>query len=384
MNFVKSSNFKKYFVPGIVFQSVVIAGGYGTGRELVEFFLSYGTVGGLIGITFIATIIWSLVCAATFEFARVFKAYDYRTFFSKLLGKGWWVYEVCYFVLLLIVLAVIASTAGSILNEIFGISYYIGVIGMMIGVGFLVFNGSEAIEKFLSYWSFLLYGIYVLFLIACFLNYGHNIGLSITSGEMKSGWALGGFKYAFYNLGIIPAVLFSTRHIETRKEAIGSGILAGVIGIIPGILLYLAMIGQYPEILNVPVPTNYILDILGARFFQISFQIILFGTLIETGTGFIFAVNERFSSVYKEKGKSMSGRFTTLLTVILLVIGAFIAQFGLIGLIAKGYGTITWGFFIFYVIPVLTIGVYKIRRLDKNTSNNKLRKSYNGETESSI
>ena len=366
MNFVKSSNFKKYFVPGIVFQSVVIAGGYGTGRELVEFFLSYGTVGGLLGITFIATIIWSIVCAATFEFARVFKAYDYRTFFTKLLGKGWWVYELCYFVLLLIVLAVIASTAGNILNEIFGISYYIGVIGMMIGVGFLVFNGSEAIEKFLSYWSFLLYGIYILFLVACFLNYGDNIGTSLSSGEIKSGWALGGFKYAFYNLGIIPAVLFSTRHIETRKEAIGSGILAGIIGIIPGILLYLAMIGQYPEILNVPVPTNYILGILGARFFQISFQVILFGTLIETGTGFIFAVNERFSSVSKEKGEKLSGKFTTIMTIILLVTGAIIAQFGLIGLIAKGYGTITWGFFIFYVIPILTIGVYKIKLSDNN------------------
>ena len=45
MNFVKSDTFKKYFVPGIVFQSVVIAGGYGTGRELVEFFMKFGTLG---------------------------------------------------------------------------------------------------------------------------------------------------------------------------------------------------------------------------------------------------------------------------------------------------------------------------------------------------
>ncbi|MCG8481865.1 MAG: hypothetical protein MJA31_01005 [Clostridia bacterium] len=360
MNFVKSETFKKYFVPGIIFQSVVIAGGYGTGRELVQFFLGFGTLGGLIAMIAISTVVWSLVCAATFEFARFFKAYDYRTFFSNLLGKGWWIYEVCYFVLLLIVLAVIASSAGSILNEIFGIHYYIGVIGMMIGVGLLVFKGSEAIEKFLSYWSFLLYGVYILFLILCFTRFGSSILSSITGGSIEEGWALGGFKYAFYNLGIIPAVLFSVRHIETRKEAVGAGILAGVIGIIPGVLLYFAMIGLHPEILDATVPTNFILEKLNLPIFQIIFQVVLFGTLIETGTGFIFAVNERISSVHTEKNKEMPSWITPTLTIVLLIIGMFIAQFGLIGLIAKGYGTITWGFFIFYVIPILTLGIYKI------------------------
>ena len=76
MNFVNSNTFKKYFVPGIIFQSVVIAGGYGTGRELVEFFLNFGTLGGFIAMIAISGVIWSAVCAATFEFARVFKAYD--------------------------------------------------------------------------------------------------------------------------------------------------------------------------------------------------------------------------------------------------------------------------------------------------------------------
>ncbi len=372
MNFVKSDTFKKYFVPGIVFQSVVIAGGYGTGRELVEFFLNFGTLGGLLAMVFISTVIWSLVCAATFEFARVFKAYDYRSFFTKLLGKAWWLYEVCYFVLLLIVLAVIASTAGSILNEIFGLNYYVGVIGMMVGVGLLVFNGSEAIEKFLSYWSFLLYAVYIAFLVVCFTKFGDGIISSVFQGNMKSGWALGGFKYAFYNLGIIPAVLFSTRHIETRKEAIGSGIMAGIIGIVPGILLYLAMIGLYPDILTVAVPTNHILGVLGSPFFQITFQVVLFGTLIETGTGFIFAVTERINSVYKEKGETMPTKLTTTLTIALLIVGAVIAQFGLIGLIAKGYGTITWGFFVFYVVPVCTIGVWKIKQQDNALENRKV------------
>ena len=41
--------FRKYLLPGFVFQSIVIGGGYGTGRELVEFFLKFGPWAGCWG-----------------------------------------------------------------------------------------------------------------------------------------------------------------------------------------------------------------------------------------------------------------------------------------------------------------------------------------------
>lgn len=363
MRFMSSPAFRKYFVPGIVFQSVVIAGGYGTGREIVEYFLQFGTLGGLIAMLCISMVIWSLVCAATFEFARVFKAHDYRTFFKKLLGPFWVLYEICYQILLLLVLAVVAAAAGSILQEMFGLHYYVGVIGMMIGVGILVVKGKETIERVMSYWSFVLYGIYILFLIVAISRFGPQISAGLSQGDFQPGWVMGGFKYAFYNLGIIPAILFTTRHLETRKEAVGSGILAGVIGMIPALFLFLTMSSQYPDILGAVVPTHYVLTIIGSLALQIVFQVVLFGTLIETGAGFIYAVNERIASVYKEKKKEMPRGLTVALTVVLMILGAIIAQFGLIGLIARGYGTITWGFFIFYVLPVITIGIWKIKTI---------------------
>ena len=139
MFFMNSSIFKKYFLPGFVFQSVIIGGGYGTGRELVEYFLRYGPVGGIIGMTFITTIIWSFFLALTFEFARMFRAYDYRTFFKSLLGPFWSIYEIIYFLYLFVVLAVIGSAAGILLRDNFGIPYMVGVIIMLAGVGFLTF-----------------------------------------------------------------------------------------------------------------------------------------------------------------------------------------------------------------------------------------------------
>lgn len=45
--------------------------------------------------------------------------------------------------------------------------------------------------------------------------------------------------------------------------------------------------------------------------------------------------------------------------------GVAVSSFGLTGLIAKGYGTICWGFLIVYVIPMLTIGLAKISKANK-------------------
>lgn len=46
----------------------------------------------------------------------------------------------------------------------------------------------------------------------------------------------------------------------------------------------------------------------------------------------------------------------------LALMGLAISNFGLIGLIAKGYGTISWVFFILQGVALFTIGIYKIRQ----------------------
>lgn len=354
--------FQKYFLPGFVFQSVVIAGGYGTGRELVEFFLVYGPVGGLLAMVLVSMVVWSAVCAVSFEFSRRFRTFDYRHFFQRLLGRGWIAYELCYLVMLLLVLAVIAAAAGTILQELFGLPYAVGVAAIMAAVGLVVLGGTTAVERALATWSFVLYGAYVVFILLCFAQFGDAIGASLRAGEVRSGWAVGGIRYAAYNLAIIPAILFVVRHAERRSEAVTAGLLAGPIAMIPAILFYLAMIGQYPAVLDRPVPANFLLDLLGSRGFQLAFQLILFGTLIETGAGFIHAVNERIAGVYEERGGGMPAALRPGVAIFLLLLGTGLAQFGLIDLIARGYGTLTWLFLAVYVVPVLTVGLVKLRR----------------------
>lgn len=353
--------FRKYLLPGFVFQSVVIAGGYGTGRELAEFFLPYGPRGGLLAMVLVSTVIWSAVCAASFAFAHQYRSYDYRSFFRHLLGRGWFLFEGLYAVQLLLVLAVIAAAAGQILRETFGLPYAVGVVGIMLAVGLLTFWGTAPIERFLARWSFVLYGVYLLFFGWCFSRFGDAITTNLATVEVAGGWVVGGVKYAAYNLAIIPPVLFVTRHIETRREALTAGALAGPIAIVPGVLFYMAMVGQYPAVVQQPVPANFLLELLGSPLMQYTFQIVLFGTLIETGTGLLHGVNERVAGAFAERERAMPAWLRPVVALGLLLAGALLARLGLVSLISRGYGTITWGFLAVFVVPILTWGVWKMR-----------------------
>jgi uncharacterized membrane protein YkvI len=346
---------------------VVIAGGYGTGRELVEYFLQYGTLGGILGMLLITTVMWALMQAVTFEFSRVFKAYDYRTFFKSLIGKFWFIFEILYFIALLLVLAVVGSASGALLRDNFGIPYLAGVLLMLGAIGFLTFAGSGMIEKFFSGWAVMLYLVYVAFLIISIVKFGPQIQANLASASIKPGWALGGFKYALYSMTVVPAVLFSIRHIETRKEAVLSGIISGVIGIFPAFLFLIAITAFYPEILSEEIPAVFAIHKMVSFAFLIIYQVVLLGTLIQTGTGFIHAVNERIQSSLQARDKELPRWMRPVIAVVLLSIGFSLATFGIIALIAKGYGSLSWGVFIVYFIPLMTVGVYKIVKKAQNS-----------------
>jgi len=117
--------FRRFLLPGFVFQSLCIAGGYGTGRELVEFFLLFGPTGGLLGML-PATLIVSAGCLVAFELARMTRTYDYRSFLQVLLGRAWLLYEAAYLFAILLVLAVIGSATGALFTETLGIPGFVG------------------------------------------------------------------------------------------------------------------------------------------------------------------------------------------------------------------------------------------------------------------
>jgi uncharacterized membrane protein YkvI len=141
-----------------------------------------------------------------------------------------------------------------------------------------------------------------------------------------------------------------------------AGLLTGPIFIIPATLFFIAMVPHYPGIVDRPVPINYILEVLDLRWLQVAFVVMLVGTFIETGSGMIHAINERIAGVMKAVGKSLSGQNRALIAIGLLVGALLMSRFGIIDLISKGYGALAWAYMIILVLPVFTIGLWKIAK----------------------
>lgn len=352
--------FLRYLLPGLVFQGVVIGGGYATGRELAEFFLSHGPVGGLMSMA-VAALTWSLVMAASFELSRVTRSYDYKSFFQQLLGRFWFLYEFLLIILMVVVLSVIAAAAGEIAQGLLGAPALVGILLLLLAIGVLTFYGSHLIEQFMGSWSILLYASYFTLVVWSFTAFGDDIRRNFASASVGPGWVLDGVRYAGYNLATVPAVFFCLNHITRRRQAVGAGLLAGIIGMLPAVFLYVAMMGMYPEIGEAAIPSTELLARIGSNWFTVVFQLVLLGTLVQTGVGLIHSVNERIALTLASQGRSMPElarpAVATAMSVVALIMAS---QFGLVTLIAKGYGLLTFGFIAVFVVPVLSVGVYKI------------------------
>ena len=355
--------FKRYLLPGFVFEAAVIGGGYATGRELVEFFLPAGPAGGLLGMV-VTMLVWSVVLAISMELARRARAYDYRSFFKLLLGRGWFLFEVAYLLLSILVVAVMGAAAGEIVHDLFGAPKLVGSLAMIAAVGFVLFQANVAVEKFLSWSVGYLYLVYLVFVVWSVVAFGDRIAAGLAAEPVGSRWFLAGVTYAGYNVATIPAVLFCVRHLSRPREAVVAGLLAGPLGMLPGVAFYLAMIGFHDQIGAVALPSAFLLAQLGAPWFEWAFQIAVLMTLVDTGVAMLHAINERVAGAYEEQRRPMPRSLRPAIAVGMMLASVYAASaVGLIALIAEGYGLLTWAFIALLVVPVLTVGVVKLRRL---------------------
>lgn len=356
--------FRRWLLPGFVFQGVTIGGGYATGRELIEFFLPAGPVGGLLGML-VSMAVFGAVLAASFELVRLTRAYDYKSFFEVLLGRGWVLFEIAYILLLVVILAVIGAAAGEIAGRSFGLPPLAGTLALIGAIGLIVFHGSAVVEKATATLAIALYACYVVLIVWTFARFGDAIGQSFDA-PVGAGWAMSGITYAGYNLSCAAGVFFCVRHATSRRDTITAGLLAGPITMLPAVLFFTAMMAFPAEIGAQSLPSAYVLGQLGAPGFELVFQLVIFGTLVDTGAPMLHAINERIARTLESRGRTLprAARPALSLGVLLLSIYGATAV-GLVDLIAKGYGTLTWAFIVLMVIPVLTVGVWKIRTLSR-------------------
>ena len=195
----RSTWFQRFLLPGFAFKAVVIGGGYATGRELAEFFVSVGPQGGLLAMA-LSTLLFSLICVVTFLFARMHGSTDYRSFFRNLVGPFWVVFEAAYMFSFILILAVYGAAAGAIGVAMFGWPPLAGVMCLIGSIAAFTMFGNASVEWLFKYASFFLYGVYALFVFFTLRRFGAEAMQGLAVPAANDGWVLAGVTYTGYNV----------------------------------------------------------------------------------------------------------------------------------------------------------------------------------------
>ena len=347
-----------YLVPGAVMQSIMIGGAYGTGQEMIEFFTRFGIGGGVLGLC-VTLVAMAIIFALSLDVARKFQVFDYRRFARVLLGRAWPLYEIVAILLILLVLAVITAAAGSILAEEFGIPDIVGGALVFVAVGVLIFFGRGWVTTVLSFWSLFLYGVFAAYFVAAFTLLEPSV--EALEFGVEPGWFVSGLNYAFYNIAAIPIALYAAMAIETRRQALTAGMVGACIAVLPALMLHLSFAVDYPAVLDAELPVYQLLGKLDIRWLSVVYLVIIFGTFIETAAGSIQGIIERIEgAIFERRGGGLGAVKHGLIALGIMATAILCSRAGLINLIREGYSTIAWGFMLFYALPLVTVGIYKL------------------------
>lgn len=369
-----SGRFGSILLPAIILQSVLIGGGYASGREVVAYGAKFGSAGLLaVGGIFVGFTIMSI---AVFEFSRQFQTYDYKSYMQGIIWKGWPLFDLLFVVMATIVIAVMASAAGNIMEQTVGIPYLVGIVTIILVVAVLTYYGASLIERFKTLGTGFLYLAYLLFGILVLSQTWSDVTAVFASGNtvyvddasvttvMQSG-----ILYVGYNLAIFPAVFFVLHRQKTRKESIVSGLLAGVMMTLPFLLTYLCIMAFYPSesVMGAEVPWLPMLRSVAGPGVIAFYGIVIGWTLVETSVGAIHAIIDRIDA---DLERIDTGQFADvdgltrlqsgLLGGGILVAATLLSRVGIIALVAQGYTIMAYFFIALFAVPTLTIGVWRI------------------------
>ncbi|MDG1231281.1 MAG: hypothetical protein P8P91_03365 [Pseudomonadales bacterium] len=353
------SRFYRVFVlPSAVFLSVIFGGSYGSGQEMVQFVTSAGPSGGYYSLLVVG-LTWGLLLGTSFELARRFSTYEYSGFMQVLLKRGAVVYEIAILLAMLLVLAICASGAGSVITEHFGISVWIGSLGLLLLAALLNYFGRQVVER-----TMILSIVVLLSLLAmlCFTALAtSNTDVLVTTQTTNP--ILSGGQYAIANGGFIPLLLYCGRGVRSGAESFTAGFIAAGVTIIPGILLHTSLLTNYPQVLQETLPTYAVINQLMSPTFLSIYVVVLFVMITQTAVGMLQGLVDRTDAFWLAKtGSPLTNLSHAALAAGMIGISMLLSTIGFVALIAQGYNILVLVFIVIFIVPLFTYGAYLLMR----------------------
>lgn len=279
------------FQIAVTYIGTVIGAGFATGREIVEFFISYGVL-GFLGILLTGLFfIWIGTKIMILAHRKSFHSYEQLNQF--LFGKKLaWVVNLFFLAILFSGTSVMTSGTGSVFKEQLGLPAQWGIFLILILCFFAVLKGIKGIFIVNS----LVVPIMVSFsiLIAVFTIGADPIRSleNVISFPSSGGWLLSALTYVSLNLAMAQAVLVPLGKEIDDERALRRGGFWGGFGLTMLLIISYLVLSQLPGVARFDIPMAELVKAFGP-FFHTLYVLVIFGEIFTTVIGNVFGLTRQ-------------------------------------------------------------------------------------------
>ena len=324
------NSFSKTFQVATVFIGTIVGAGLASGREIVQFFTSYGYK-SFIGIA-LCGVIYILICSMISTLSLKYNLKSYNELI-KLVSPGFFgkATDLITSAFLLSGAAIILAGGGDLIKQYFGVSKWVGIIIMAMFTLLVLLRDTQGLIEINSVivptLIFVISTIFILYLL--FAKDVLNINHIKTIPFSNKNWIISTLLYVSFNIVSSSGVIVPlSKEINSKKE-LHYGILLGAVFLtMLCIMINLMLMLNVPYIYKYPIPLLYVANPFG-NLIQILLLTVIWFEMFSTEVSDVYSVGKTISNAYSISYKKS--------IFIVLLIALPISQFGFVNLIKVLY-----------------------------------------------
>lgn len=297
---VQTKSLPRIFTYAGAIIAFLIGSGFATGQEILQYFTSYG-YWGIFGTGFLVLALITYVCV---EFLSVGQAKQFERpslIFHYYCGKHLGTFF-DYFSVLFVFLSftVMVAGAGAVLQEHYGLSRYIGGIGLAVAVGLTVWFGLSNLVDVIGKLGPLIVVIAVALGILGIVRNpqgvvdGNTLLPALELTQASTNWFLSGLSYVGFCMLWLAAFLTALgKTARSRKEAASGGLLGGIIFSAACIVVGLGLLANIARVNGTEIPMLVLAADLSPLLAS-GFSLIILAGIYTTAVPLLWTVSSRF------------------------------------------------------------------------------------------
>ncbi|PRA12215.1 hypothetical protein CQ010_06070 [Arthrobacter sp. MYb211] len=321
----KGSFFRVLTYAGAI-MAFLIGSGFATGQEILQYFTSYG-YWGVFGTGLLVLVLMTYVAVEFFVVGQA-KKYDrpshiFRYYCGKHLG-----YFFDFFSILFVFLSftVMVAGAGAVFEEHYGLSKFIGGIGLAVAVGVSVWFGLKSLVDVIGKIGPLVVVVAIgLGLLAILRNpagisEGHQLLPGLDLIQASTNWFMAGLSYVGFCMLWLAAFLTALgKTARSRKEAVAGGITGAVVFSLACVVVGLGLLANITRVGGTEIPmlvlAKDISPVLAA-----GISVMILAGIYTTAVPLLWTVSSRFFADKTLRFKYLTITLAVLGTVIGLML----------------------------------------------------------------